>query len=72
MSNIPRISLKNLESKDFDTIKELKDALEHHGFFALYDHSIDLKIIEKCYKKSKEFFPKMNQYHAELCTEKMH
>ena len=45
MPNIPRISLKNLEAKDLDTIKALKDALEHHGFFALYDHSIDLKII---------------------------
>ena len=56
MSDIPRISLKNLEAKDLDTIKELKDALEHHGFFALYDHSIDLKTIEQCYQKSKEFF----------------
>ena len=56
MSKIPRISLKNLEVKDFDTSKELKDALERHGFFALYDHSIDINTIEKCYQKSKEFF----------------
>ena len=56
MSNIPRISLKNLQAKDLNTIKRLKDALEHHGFFALYDHNIDLKTIEQCYQKSKEFF----------------
>jgi isopenicillin N synthase-like dioxygenase len=56
MSYIPRISLKNLEVNDSQTIKELNDALEHHGFFSLYDHGIDPKVIEQCYKKSKEFF----------------
>ena len=56
MSAIPRISLDDLCSNNKEAIKNLKYALERHGFFSIYDHEIDLSLINKCYAKSKEFF----------------
>ena len=56
MSAIPRISLDDLCSNNKEAIKNLKYALERHGFFSIYDHEIDVSLINKCYAKSKEFF----------------
>ncbi len=56
MSLIPRISLDDLSSNNTEATKNLKHALERHGFFSIYDHEIDQSLINKCYAKSKEFF----------------
>ena len=56
MSLIPRISLDDLSSNNTEATKNLKYALERHGFFSIYDHEIDQSLINKCYAKSKEFF----------------
>lgn len=56
MSVIPRISLDDLSSNNKEATINLKYALERHGFFSIYDHEIDLSLINKCYAKSKEFF----------------
>ena len=56
MSVVPRISLDDLSSNNKEATKNLKYALERHGFFSIYDHEIDVSLINKCYAKSKEFF----------------
>ena len=56
MSIIPRISFNDLIANNTDATKNLKYALERHGFFSIYDHEIDTSLINKCYVKSKEFF----------------
>jgi len=56
MSVIPRISLNDLNSNNKDASRKLSYALERHGFFSIYDHEINLNLINNCYIKSKEFF----------------
>ena len=56
MSVIPRISLNDLNSYNQEASKKLSYSLERHGFFSIYDHEINLSLINDCYTKSKEFF----------------
>jgi len=56
MSVIPRISLNDLNSNNKEATKKLSYSLERHGFFSIYDHAINLSLINDCYSKSKEFF----------------
>ena len=53
---IPELSFKEIEKGDITSIDLLKDALSDHGFFSIVDHGLQDKLIERCYKSSKEFF----------------
>jgi len=56
MSQIPKISLKNLIKNDQDTISTLSTALSNHGFFVITDHSIPHSLFDQAYEYSKKFF----------------
>ena len=56
MATIPRISINDLNLNRKEAKKKLSYALERHGFFSIYDHEIDINLINLCYLKSKEFF----------------
>ena len=56
MKSIPTISFADLLRKDKESINKLSIALETYGFFSIKDHGLSKELIDKCYKKSKEFF----------------
>ena len=56
MSQIPKISLKNLIKNDKDSILTLSEALANHGFFVITDHAIPHDLFDKAYEYSKKFF----------------
>jgi len=56
MSQIPKISLKDLIKNDQDSISTLSNALSNHGFFVITDHSIPHSLFDQAYEYSKKFF----------------
>lgn len=59
METIPTLSMKHFETEGYDKIRfidTLGTALEHFGFFALEDHGIDPRVVDKAYQLAREFF----------------
>ena len=56
MSQIPKISLKDLIKNDQGSISTLSEALSNHGFFVITDHSISHSLFDQAYEYSKKFF----------------
>ena len=57
MSNlIPELSFKEIEKGDSLSINLLTDALTTHGFFSITEHGLSDKLVNDCYKSSKDFF----------------
>ena len=59
MEDIPLIDLQpqfdNL-AKETEIIKQIRDACENNGFFAVRGHGISEKVIEHCWQVSHDFF----------------
>ena len=59
-STIPVLDLNDFLSNDINKknnfIKKLGDSLKDIGFFSLSNHGVDPKIIDDCYKVTKDFF----------------
>ena len=53
---IPELSFNDIERGDEKSIESLKLALSDHGFFAITNHGLSTKLLDDCYRSSKDFF----------------
>ena len=53
---VPELSFTDIEKGDSFSIRILRDALSHHGFFSITDHGLSQDLIDECYRCSKKFF----------------
>ena len=55
-NNIPELCFLSIEKGDPNSILNLKNALESHGFFSIVNHGLSSELTNKCYDLSKIFF----------------
>ena len=55
-NQIPELSFKDIENGDPKATSLLAEALNSHGFFSITDHGLSQKVLDSCYKSSKDFF----------------
>ena len=55
-NQIPELSFKDIENGDPKATSLLAEALNSHGFFSITDHGLSEKVLDSCYKSSKDFF----------------
>ena len=60
MESIPTISLKNYKKNKEAISKEIYNACNKVGFFSIIDHDLNIDLIKKVLRLSKEFFNQTN------------
>ena len=69
MESIPTISLKNYKKNKESISKEIYNACNKVGFFSIIDHDLNIDLIKKVLKLSKEFFNQDNDFKMKYCIE---
>ena len=69
MESIPTISLKNYKKNKEAISKEIYNACNKVGFFSIIDHDLNIDLIKKVLKLSKEFFNQANDFKMKYCIE---
>jgi len=69
MESIPTISLKNYKKNKEAITKEIYNACNKVGFFSIIDHDLNIDLIKKVLKLSKEFFNQANDFKMKYCIE---
>ena len=67
MESIPTISLKNYSKNKEVISKEIYNACKKVGFFSIIDHDLNVDLIKKVLRLSKEFFNQTNDYKMKYC-----
>ena len=69
MESIPTISLKNYKKNKEAISKEIYNACNKVGFFSIIDHDLNIDLIKKVLRLSKEFFNQTNNFKMKYCIE---
>ena len=67
MESIPTISLKNYKKNKEAISKEIYNACNKVGFFSIIDHDLNIDLIKKVLRLSKDFFNQTNDYKMKYC-----